>query len=195
MPRTASFVLGSLVTLLVLGGPVFYWQHHQKHFRNFRVVREGVLYRSGQLSLPALKSVIHDYGIKTVVTFRDASEPGLAPPDLAEEKFCAAQEMNFVRISPRAWWSPDGAIPADEGVRAFRAVMDNPANHPVLIHCYAGLHRSGAFSAIYRMEYDHWTNGEAIAEMRANGYKDIEDEWDLLRYLEDYRSHRDRSGR
>jgi tyrosine-protein phosphatase SIW14 len=81
----------------------------------------------------------------------------------------------------------DGAVPAEEGVRKFLEIMDNPAHYPVLIHCFAGIHRTGAFSAIYRMEYDHWTNQQAIAELRNNGYKNLEDEWNLLDFLEDYR--------
>ena len=67
------------------------------------------------------------------------------------------------------------------------SLLDDERNYPVLIHCFAGLHRTGAFCAIYRMEYEHWTNDQAIAEMRACGYKDLEDEWDLLGYLESYR--------
>ena len=65
--------------------------------------------------------------------------------------------------------------------------MDNPENFPVLIHCFAGIHRTGAFCAIYRMEYEHWTNERAIVEVKANGYNTLEDDWDILTYLERYR--------
>ena len=77
-------------------------------------------------------------------------------------------------------------MPADKGVSLFRDVMNDPKNYPVLIHCYAGVHRTGAFCAVYRMEYEHWTNAQAIAELRACGYRDLDDEWDLLDYLETY---------
>jgi protein tyrosine/serine phosphatase len=150
------------------------------------MVRDGVLYRSAQMSVAGLKRVIHDHGIKTVVTLRDSANPKDPPPDLAEEQYCQAEDINYVRISPRTWWAPEGPIPAEEGVKVFRQVMDDPKNYPVLIHCFAGIHRTGAFCAIYRMEYEHWTNAQAIAEMRAFGYKDLDDEWDLLGYLEQY---------
>ena len=68
--------------------------------------------------------------------------------------------------------------------------MDNPDNYPVLIHCFAGIHRTGAFCAIYRMEYEGWTNAEAIEELRACGYSNLDDEWDILGYLEQYRRSR-----
>jgi len=152
MPKLLRIFLGMLLGVMLIGGPISHAYNRQRHMRNFRVVRDGVLYRSGQMSLSGLKWAIHDYGI--------------------------------------TWWAPDGLLPAaEEGVRLFREVMDDPKNYPVLIHCFAGIHRTGAFCAIYRMEYENWTNAQAIAEMRACGYKDLEDEWDLLVYLEQYQPH------
>ena len=40
---------------------------------------------------------------------------------------------------------------------------------PLLIHCFAGEHRTGAMVAIYRMEYCGWRNDEAIEEMTSVG--------------------------
>jgi protein tyrosine/serine phosphatase len=187
MPRLIPYLFGTVLFLFVVGVPLAYGLRHQSQYRNLRLVREGVLYRSGQLSLGALKSVLNDRGIRTVITLRDSDTPGEPPPDLAEQRYCEAEEINYVRISPRNWWAPGGAVPAAEGVRVFLSVMDDPANHPVLIHCYAGIHRTGAFCAVYRMEFDHWTNAEAVAEMKALGYRDLGDEWDLLSFLERYR--------
>jgi hypothetical protein len=36
------------------------------------------------------------------------------------------------------------------------------------------------------MEVQHWSNARAIEELRDAGYGNIEDEWDVLSYLEDY---------
>ena len=187
MPRYLTCVFGVILATLAVGGPVGYGWYRHAHLRNVRVVQEGVLFRSGQLSQSALESLIHDYGIKTVITLRDANRPNEPPPDFAEEAYCRKQELNYFRISPRSWWAPDGSIPAEVGVGKFLAIMDDPANYPVLIHCFAGIHRTGAFCAVYRMEYQDWTNAQALAEMRALGYRDLEDEWDLLGYLEQYR--------
>ena len=65
--------------------------------------------------------------------------------------------------------------------------MADPANYPVLIHCFAGVHRTGAYCAIYRMEHDHWSNEKAIAELKSCGYVNLDEEWDILGYLEQYR--------
>ena len=77
--------------------------------------------------------------------------------------------------------------PAAEGVQRFLEIMDDSANYPVLIHCFAGIHRSGAFTAIYRMEYEHWSNQQAIDETIASGYTNLEYENDILGFLTDYR--------
>src|SRR5262249_24455751 len=55
----------------------------------------------------------------------------------------------------------------------FLAVMDNPANYPVLIHCKAGLHRTGVLAAVYRMEYQGWERLEAWRELRSHGFGDF----------------------
>ena len=110
------------------------------------------------MSLTGLQRVIHDYGIKTVVSLRDAEYPNDPPPDQAEEDYCRMEEINFVRIPPRKWWSPDGSAPAEEGVRKFLEIVENPAHHPVLVHCFAGIHRTGAHCAIYRIEHQGWSS-------------------------------------
>ena len=186
MPRPVSCLLGLLVAALLVAGPWGYAHYRQIHIRNFRAVREGVMYRSGQMTITGLKAAVHERGIKTVITLRDSASANEPPPDLSEENYCLAEGLNYVRISPRTWWSPDGSIPAEIGVRRFLEVMDNAENFPVLIHCFAGIHRTGAFCAIYRMEYDRWSNEEAIAELYACGYKYLEDEWDLLDFLKSY---------
>jgi protein tyrosine/serine phosphatase len=187
MPRLLPRLFGLFIVFLLVAGPYGYCRYRQGNMRGFHVVQDGVLYRSGQMSLDGLKRVIHDFGIKTIITLRDATHPGDGPPNLEEEKYCKAEELNYVRIPPRSWEeASDGTVPADQGVKRFLRIMNDPANYPVLVHCFGGIHRTGAFCAIYRMEHDHLSNAQAIAEMRAHGYRNIDDEWDLLGYLEKY---------
>ncbi len=192
MLNCVRWFLGLSIVAMLVGGPMAYLHYRTVHFRNFHVVRDGVLYRSGQLSLDGLKRAIHDYDIRTVVTLRDAHVPGDPAPDAAEEAYCKEQGMRYVRIPPRAWWASDNSVPAEQGVRTFLEVMDDPSNYPVLVHCFAGYHRSGAYSAIYRMEYEGWTNRNALDEMKNYGYQGLDEHLDLLWYLEDYRPRRQR---
>jgi protein tyrosine/serine phosphatase len=180
-------VFGMAIAALIVGGPLGYASYRQGQLRHFRVVHDGVLYRSGQLSLAGLQRVVHDYGIRTVVTLRDADTLGKPAPDLEEEDYCRCHGLHYCRITPRHWDRPDGTIPAEVGVRQFLAVMDDPANQPVLIHCFAGVHRTGAYCAVYRIEYEGWSNAAAIAEMKRCGYLNLDEELDVLGYVERYR--------
>lgn len=167
--------------------PILYAAYQQKQTRNLRVVKEGVLYRSGQMTLAGLKRVLHDYGIRTVITLRDAKVEGQLPPDIEEQRYCKAQEIHYLRISPHSWRiHPDGTSPADPHVAEFLRLVRDPKRHPILLHCFAGKHRSGAYSAIYRMEEEGWTNESAIAEIKALGYVNLDKEWDILGYLTRY---------
>jgi protein-tyrosine phosphatase len=55
-------------------------------------------------------------------------------------------------------------------VDQFLKVMDDETNYPVLLHCKAGLHRTGLMTAVYRMEYEGRSRGEALEELKANGF-------------------------
>src|SRR5207248_2935004 len=129
MPHAGRVFLGTAAVLLVVAVPLLYSSHQQTHLRNFRVVEDGVLYRSGQLSRSGFERVLRDYRIRTVITLRTSRVPGVPPPDSWEEGVCAAQPVpvRHVRIVPRVW-SPDetGGVPAEEGIKDFLAVMDDP---------------------------------------------------------------------
>jgi len=181
----------TLFRVVIIGflivGPIIWANKSQAERRNFRVVREGVLYRSGQTTLGALERIIHDYRIRTIVSLRDSDDPGKPAPDLKEELYCRKNDILFVRIPPRAWWSPTGPAPVEEGIKQFLEVMNDKSNYPVLVHCFAGKHRTGAYCAIYRMEFEDWTNTEALQEMKVCGYENLDEEWDILGFLENYR--------
>src|SRR5262249_6290910 len=155
---------GMLVVVAAVLAPAVFGQWSAQQMRNLRVVREGVLYRSGQMSISGLRQAVHDFGIKTVISLRDAHQQGQAAPDVREEEYCEREEINFHRIVLGKWYAEDGSTPAEEGVKRFRKIMADAANYPVLVHCLAGVHRTGACCAIYRMEQEHWTNARALAE-------------------------------
>jgi tyrosine-protein phosphatase SIW14 len=186
MMRWLAGILGVGVVLACIVVPVALAVRQQQHLRNFQVVRDGVLYRSAQLTVPGLRRVVNDYRIRTVVNLRD----GLTALDRAEEEFCAKEEIRFVRLLPESWDGEAGSADVDDNVRTFLQLMRDPANHPVLVHCFAGIHRTGGYCALYRIECEGWSNDQAIAELKAHGYDNFEYEADIRGYLTTYRRGR-----
>jgi hypothetical protein len=77
--------------------------------------------------------------------------------------------------------------PTDSQVRAFLSVVTDSTQYPMFIHCHAGKDRTGAMSAIYRMEVCGWTRNEAIEEMMAFGFAGHFKK--LYNYVSDYSPH------
>jgi len=170
MKHMRGFLI-AIVAALVVAVPLLYSSHRQTTMRNFHVVEEGVLYRSGQLSPAAFEQVLNDRGIKTVVTLRTVRDKTLPYPDDFERQICEAHGLKHIRIEPLVW-SPDehGDIPAEQNVAKFLELMSDSNRHPVLVHCFAGVHRTGTMCAIYRMEAYRWSAERAIVEMQACGF-------------------------
>jgi protein tyrosine/serine phosphatase len=102
----------------------------------------------------------HDYadlaalGVKTII---DLTRDGEA----AEEAFVEHAGMKFFRIPMTT-----SDRPADGAVGRFLALVNDPANQPVYVHCQGGRHRTGVMTAIYRLTHDGWNADRAFAEMK-----------------------------
>jgi len=188
MPKRWQIVLAGTAAAMVVAAPLVYSSHRHTHLRNLRTVEAGVLYRSGQLTPSGMSRVIHDHNIKTVVTLRASRQAGGKSPDEWEEAFCAANGVKHVRVVPRVWGADEtGEIPAEQAVQEFLAVMGKKENHPVLVHCYAGIHRTGTMCAIFRMEYHGWTAERAMEEMELYGFAPEDMHQHIGVYLREYR--------
>ncbi len=181
-----SRILGLLVLVVVILIPTYVSKYQQKQYRNFRVVKSGVLYRSGQMTPIGLKKVVDEYHIKAIVSLRD-SYNSEAPPDVQEEAFAREYGVKYLRLSPKKWDSETGEPPVMENIRQYFKLMSNSENYPVLVHCFAGIHRTGSYCALYRMEYEKWSNEKAISELKRLGYDQLESEKDVYKFLNEFK--------
>ncbi len=171
-----NLVLSLALFLLMSVAPYVYYRYHYTHAKRLRPIVEGLVYRSGCLTADGLREAILKHKIKTVINLQEeAPDPELPASYFGgsrtkESDVCyslgARLEFVFVELVPLERAGKERPATIDR----FLAIMDDPANYPVLIHCKAGLHRTGILSAVYRMEYQHWDRLEAWHELRAHGF-------------------------
>lgn len=144
-----------LLVATVTGGAIF----HRKvlWWKRFAVVEDGILYRSGILKDWQLRSAIEKYGIRTVFALTFTNDAG-------EQRVC--DEMNVRRYF--CYLAGNGVGPDDPYLR-FLQIAQNPDNHPILVHCSAGVQRTGGCAVLYRVIFQDWDFDRAIDEMIAMG--------------------------
>jgi len=95
--------------------------------------------------------------LKTIVNLRTPPRIAGDPDCQAEKAFAKERGIAFVNI-------PVSTPPSPEHIKEFLKIMDDSANHPVLIHCAAGQIRAGMMCAAYGIERLGWSNEKALAE-------------------------------
>jgi tyrosine-protein phosphatase SIW14 len=93
-------------------------------------------------------------GIRTVI---DLTADG----DAREQGIVEFNGMRFFRIPLTTT-----ARPSSAAVQQFLALVNDPANQPVYVHCQGGRHRTGVMTAVYRQTHDGWSADKAFAEMQ-----------------------------
>lgn len=134
-----------------LGVAVF----HELHWKQFAVVVPGKVYRSGLLKSHQLESAMETLHLKTVICL-DAKEAD------REQALC---EEHGVRLLSFDMHSSGEGSP--EEYAAVVWTLNDPASQPVLVHCRAGVARTGASVALYRMSIQGWTFDQAISELKS----------------------------
>ena len=190
------------LVLLVLAPAPLWYRYRYVEAKRLRVVADGVLYRAGQMTAAGLREAIGRYKIRTVINLQHESPDPLLPEhwlgrgSIRESELCAQLGVRYVVLTPDLL-PPDNRLDQiPPAVEQFLEIMDDARNYPVLLHCRAGLHRTGRLTAIYRMEYEGWSVGEALRELRANGYGFLaasEGDDFVVQFIQNYRRRMDRN--
>jgi tyrosine-protein phosphatase SIW14 len=144
--------IGAIALLLVVGGLVA--SAINRHPKNFGVVDEGKIYRSGELTPAAMERVFREYHIRTVIDL-GAFEPGTGEEARAER---IAKAMGVTRYAMDL--EGDATGNPNYYVQALR-IMNDPEKQPVLVHCSAGTQRTGCLVMLQR----HVVEGKAYGDV------------------------------
>ena len=100
------------------------------------------------------------FGIKTDLNIDNDSA------SIAEEKADAARlGINFISKPMSGFWAP-----TDQEVNAIEAILNDPANYPIYVHCLHGQDRTGLIVGLYRIRTEQWAPSDAYAEMLKIGF-------------------------
>lgn len=133
---------------------------------NFEIITDGKVYKSGVIPPNEIANYVKEYKIKSIIDLRF---PGTADlennPEIPSE--LSAEQEAVAKIKGLNYFNNGSdQIPNQKNLDTFFKIMDNKDNYPVLIHCFHGTGRAELYSAIYRIEYENWTNDEARNAVR-----------------------------
>lgn len=141
-----------LIVLLFLF-PSLGFTQEASGYENFHEIDPGRYYRSAQLSGRDFESYIRQYGIRTVINLRGESP--------SQEWYRQESEvMKRLKIKHINIGMSAAIIPHRENLIALLEAF-RTAPRPMLVHCKAGVDRTGEASAIYQMLYMGKSKNEA----------------------------------
>lgn len=164
MKKYKKIIGFSILALVVLFVGKYVYDMNINH--NFETITEGKVYKSGVIPPDELESYIKKYHIKSVVDLRFPGTTDLInnpeiPAELTAEKKAIAKIKGVNYFN-----NGSDQVPAQKNLDIFFKIMDNKDNYPVLIHCYHGIGRAEMYSALYRVEYENFTNEQARKGVR-----------------------------
>jgi tyrosine-protein phosphatase SIW14 len=170
------WTMGVLLVLFMVAVPTVYYRQTYRYAKRLRPVAEGKVYRSGCMTADGFREAVDKYKIKTIINLQDeAPDPAVLNHYFTlrttpESEVCRKLGVKFIFLPVELVNSRFFPQTHPATIDNFLKIMDDPANYPVLIHCKAGLHRTGVLTALYREEYEGWTPSEALHELKSHGF-------------------------
>jgi protein tyrosine phosphatase (PTP) superfamily phosphohydrolase (DUF442 family) len=143
LPRSPRVFLAACAALVIGASSAYaYWALVLDHFVE---IDPGQVYRSGAMPPERLLATVREYGIRSVIDLR------------THEEEAERERALLATAGVRHFHIPSQQVPDAKTIDAFLAVMEDPANRPVLIHCTHGVGRAPLYEAIYRIEFEGWS--------------------------------------
>jgi protein tyrosine/serine phosphatase len=138
----------------------------------FRQVSPGV-FRGGRPGKEKLMRFLSEKGIRNIVNLQGKglqSQPGEKPREIAESEDLARRLGMDYHKHPFSTGT-DHALTEEDRAAVFSAVdkIAEPANHPIYVHCFFGVDRTGVTVASYRILKQGCSFEKAKEEMYKEG--------------------------
>lgn len=159
---------------------------------NFETITEGKVYKSAVIPPDEIASYVKKYHIKSIVDLRMPGTNDLVlNPEIPGE--LQAERTAVAKIGGVNYFSnPSEQAPNEQNIAIFTKIMDNKDNYPVLIHCYHGTGRAEMYAALYRIEYESFTNEAARQGVRTLiKFSSFDDGTPKGEYLKAYKSRKE----
>ena len=153
-----------IIAIVVAGGGGLWWYASSLTPKRFDTVVPDRLYRSGEASAAQLEHLRDTYGIDRVVCLLNAD----AEETRVERAAARELGLEWVNIPMRG----NGASTPEARARLVEVLTD-PNAPPTLVHCAAGVNRTGLAVGLYRIHVDGWDYEKTLDELRSHGFEDL----------------------
>ncbi len=136
--------------------------------KRFAEVVPGQLYRSGAATPGQIERVARDFGVRRVICLLNPEDPDAADEIAAERDKVLELGMEWINIPMRG----NGASTPAARAELTAALLD-PNAAPTLVHCAAGVNRTGLAVGLYRILAQDWTYPEVLDELRRRDFDDL----------------------
>ena len=142
---------------------------HDIGIANFAQVDRGI-FRGGRPTVAAIGE-LGKAGVRTVLSLEEYVAD---PPFLAiEQDALKAAGIKFLHVPMNGLLKPSPGQ-----ILAALALVHDPQNWPIFVHCLHGSDRTGLVIAAYRIKDQGWSVADATAEMYQHGHSKLLAWWD-----------------
>jgi hypothetical protein len=159
--RRTKIGLITLTVLIAVAAVVVAISHENIFTKRFAVVEPGQVFRGGYVEPWPLKRIIEKNHIRNILCLMNFAGDARGPK---EEKVASEMGVGLKELP-----MPGNGCAPFESLDIAAAFIADPANRPLYVHCAAGVQRTGASIAAYRMRYCGWTYEQALAEAEYHG--------------------------
>jgi protein tyrosine/serine phosphatase len=151
------------VALLAFAATALWWAQAAGLPKRFAEVEPGALYRSGSVDPLQLAQLQSRYKVHTVLSLLNPD----APESREEKAVCERLGIRWLNVGLKG----NGESTPEQRDR-IRELLDDDSLQPMLVHCAAGVNRTGLAVGMYRLRHDGWSLEQVMKEMRAFDFED-----------------------